>query len=164
VSIVVRPAEVDDVDAAVAIFALCGTAQHPERPTPQDRIEQVRRTIGASSTWTLVAADEDRVIGFATATQSREDEGAGPIVPGLCYLDLIFVAPEHWRQGMGAMLLDTVIADARGRGYSRIHLLTHDDNTRAQGLYASRGFARTDWSRMSHDPANGPVSEWELAL
>ena len=96
--------------------------------------------------------------------QSREDEGSGPDVPGLCYLDLVFVAPEHWGEGIGAMLMDTVMADARGRGFTRVHLLTHDDNVRAQALYASCGFTRSGWTRMSRDPANGAVSEWSRTL
>ena len=108
--------------------------------------------------------DEGEPVGMAAAMPSREDFEDGPLVPGLCYLDLIFVVPERWGDGIGALLLDTVLADARGRGFSRIHLLTHDDNERAQTLYASRSFAKTGWSRMSRDAANGMVSEWAREL
>jgi ribosomal protein S18 acetylase RimI-like enzyme len=163
-TIVVRPLKADDVDVAVDIFARCGTARHPERPTPPDRLQQVRATISAPFTWTFVTTDADRVIAFATAMPSHEDEGAGPAVPGLCYLDLIFVDPECWGKHIGAILLDTVIADARSRGFTRIHLITHDDNDRAHRPYESRGFVRSGWSRMSSDPTNGMVSDWARRL
>lgn len=163
-SVVIRPAETPDIEAAVDIFARCGVAQHPDRPTPRARVDEVRATLAGPQVWTFVAVDRSIVIGFAAAMPSREDFGAGPLVPGLCYLDLVFVAPERWGEGVGAMLLDTVIAEARGRGYSRIHLLTHDTNDRAHRLYASRGFAKGSWTRMSRDPANGMVSEWARQL
>ena len=163
-SVLVRPGEPEDIDAAVAIFARCGLAQHPDRPTPQARVDEVRATLDAPSTWMFVAVEDEVIVGFAAAMQSRELEGAGEIIPGQCYLDLIFVAPEQWASGIGSLLLDTVIADARGRGFSRIHLVTHDNNDRAHRLYSSRGFERTDWSRMSRDPANGMVSEWARPL
>ena len=159
-----EPAQEALVDPFVDLIACerecrsCSYAMSPER------IEQVRSLLHADATWFFVADSGEKVVGMAAAMPSREDFGEGPLVPGMCYLDLIFVVPEEWGNGIGAMLLDTVIADARGRGFTRIHLLTHDDNFRAQGLYASRGFERTGWSRMSHDPANGPVSEWARPL
>jgi ribosomal protein S18 acetylase RimI-like enzyme len=72
--------------------------------------------------------------------------------------------PERWGEGIGALLIDRVLSEARLRGFSRISLLTHDDNDRAQTLYRSRGFERTGWSRMSTDPRNGIVSEWARGL
>jgi ribosomal protein S18 acetylase RimI-like enzyme len=163
VDVTVRLGDRDEIDAAVDIFAKCGFARHG-RPVPEARLDEVRSTLEAASTWLFVAQTGADLVGFAAAMQSHELEGAGTAVPGLCYLDLIFVEPEHWSEGIGALLLDTVIADAAGRGFTRIHLLTHDDNVRAQGLYASLGFERTNWSRMSRDPANGPVSEWARPL
>jgi len=161
---VVRAGGPDDVDAALDVYVRGGTARRKGSVMLPERIEQVRSLLHAESTWFFVADSGDQVAGMAAAMPSREDFGEGPLVAGVCYLDLIFVVPEEWGNGIGAMLLDTVIAEARGRGFTRIHLLTHDDNFRAQGLYASRGFERTGWSRMSRDPANGRVSEWARPL
>ena len=111
-----------------------------------------------------MATDAGTAIGMAVAMPSRQDLGAGPLVPGVCHLDLIFVVPERWGESVGSLLLDTVINDARMRGFARISLLTHDDNGRAQTLYRSRGFERTGWSRLSSDPRNGMVSEWARTL
>ena len=116
------------------------------------------------ATWFFVAEDDLLPVGTAAAMPSRQNEGAGDLVPGMCYLDLIFVVPERWGDHIGALLLDTIIADARGRGFARIHLLTHDDNEPAHVLYASRGFERTGWSRQASNPAAGTVSEWARHL
>jgi len=93
---------------------------------------------------------------------SRRDYGAGPLVAGLCYLDLIFVIPERWGEGIGSSVLDVVLSDARARGFSRIHLWTHDDNEPAQRLYRSREFTPTGQSRPSE--AGSQASEWARDL
>ena len=56
--------------------------------------------------------------GHGRAMPSRENEGAGQLVAGPCYLDLIFVVPRHWGEGIGALLLDTVITDGPGAASS----------------------------------------------
>jgi GNAT superfamily N-acetyltransferase len=153
----------EDIDAAVEIFERSGWARRGT-PVPKERLAQVRATIERVDTWFFLASDEHGPVGMAVAMPSRERFGAGPVVPGLCYLDLIFVLPERWGQHVGALLLDTVIADARGRGFTRIHLLTHDNNGRAHALYSSRGFTRTGWTRQATDPTQGTVSEWARPL
>ena len=162
-SIRVVPGGPDEIEGAVSAYVRGGGGRRGIAPS-QERIEEVRSTLADAANWFFVADDEGEPVGMAAAMPSREDFGDGPLVPGLCYLDLIFVVPERWGDGIGALLLDTVLADARGRGFSRIHLLTHDDNERAQTLYASRSFAKTGWTRMSRDAANGMVSEWAREL
>ena len=162
-TIVVRLGGPDDVDAAVSVYVRGGSARRGLPPS-DERVAHVRAMLSSATTWFFVAVNGKDPVGMAAAMPSRENQGAGDLVPGLCYLDLIFVVPERWGDHLGALLLDTVTADARGRGFSRIHLLTHDDNERAHGLYASRGFARTGWSRPASDPAAGTVSEWARGL
>jgi GNAT superfamily N-acetyltransferase len=164
VTVVVRSGGPEDVDAAIDVYIRGGTARRGGERMPVERIEQVRALLKAPTTWYFVGFDGRSAVGMAAALPSREDEGAGPLVPGLCYLDLLFVVPERWGDGIGALLLDTIIADAQGRGFNRIHLLTHDDNKRAQRLYGSRGFERTGWGRPASYPAAGAVSEWARLL
>ena len=158
-TVIARAGGPEDVEAAVSVYVRAGMARRGGAPAPDWRIDEVRGTLKSAHTWFFVVHEDSEAVGMAAAMQSLEEEGAGPPVPGLCYLDLIFVVPERWGSGIGALLLDTVIADARGRGFSRIHLLTHDDNERAHGLYASRGFERTGWARPSRMPG-ADVSEW----
>jgi len=153
----------EDVDAAVEVYVRSGTARRGLGPN-EERVAQVRGTLLAPATWFFIARDDALAVGMAAAMPSRDNEGAGDLVPGLCYLDLIFVVPERWGDGIGTLLLDTVVADARGRGFGRIHLLTHDDNEPAHTLYASRGLTKTGWSRAASDPSAGTVSEWARDL
>ena len=132
-----------------------------ESPIASNRSASARARSDSGFSWRTKRAN---VVGMAAAMPSRDDFGEGDVVPGLCYLDLIFVVPERWGDGIGALLLDTVIADARGRGFSASTCSPTTTTSRAQGLYVSRGFERTGWSRMSTDPANGPVSEWARPL
>jgi RimJ/RimL family protein N-acetyltransferase len=50
------------------------------------------------------------------------------------------VARAHWGQGIGKVLCQVVIAEARRLGISRIELRVRADNQRAQRLYQSLGF------------------------
>jgi GNAT superfamily N-acetyltransferase len=80
---------------------------------------------------------------MSSAKALRGEDGAGPVIPGGCFLGYLFVVPERWGEGIGGALLDAVLAEARRRQYSRIHLWTHDDNVRSHRLYRSRGFSPT---------------------
>jgi GNAT superfamily N-acetyltransferase len=80
---------------------------------------------------------------MASAEALRGEDGAGPPIPGGCFLNLLFVDPERWGEGIGGALLDAVLAEAKRRDYSRIHLWTHEDNERSHRLYRSRGFSPT---------------------
>ena len=80
---------------------------------------------------------------MASAEALRGEEGAGPVVPGGCFLNLLFVAPERWGEGIGGAILDAVLAEARRRHCSRIHLWTHEDDERSHRLYRRRGFTPT---------------------
>jgi GNAT superfamily N-acetyltransferase len=153
----------DDIDAAVDVFVRGATARSG-RSMDASHIEETRDRIARDDSWFFIARDESEPIGMAMAMSAGDEPVSRPSAPGLCYLDLIFVVPERWGEGVGSLLLDTVVSDARLRGFSHINLLTHDDNERAHTLYGSRGFERTGWSRMSSDPRNGMVSEWARDL
>ena len=83
------------------------------------------------------------MIGMASATPLRGDDGTGPVIAGGCFLSLLFVVPERWGEGIGGALLDAVLAEANERHYSSIHLLTSENNGRSHRLYRSRGFSPT---------------------
>ena len=95
---------------------------------------------------------------MASAMPAREDAGAGRLIPGACYLDLIYVLPERWSEGIGGTVLDAVLDEARRRAYSRVQLWTHEENERSHRLYQSRGFSRTGVARV--DNAGAAVGEW----
>jgi GNAT superfamily N-acetyltransferase len=56
-----------------------------------------------------------------------------------CYLQDLFVAADARGGGIGRALIEHVYADAKHRGVSRVHWLTHETNHRGMRLYDSVG-------------------------
>jgi [ribosomal protein S18]-alanine N-acetyltransferase len=149
-----------DVEDALSVYERSNLARRrgvwPSRGT---RLEHVRANLLRPDAWFLVAFEGDEAVGMASVLPYHLDRGAGALVPGTAYLDLIYVLPDRWGRGIGGALLDAVIAESARRGWHRIHLSTHErDNERAQRLYASRGFRRT--GTIATDDAGEPVAEW----
>ena len=143
-SIVIRLGNAADVEAAVSVYERSNLARrHGVWPNRAVRIERAKRRLRDPASWFLVATDGAVVVGMASAEALRGDEGKPPVVPDGCFLNLLFVLPERWGEGIGGAILDGVLAEARRRHYSRIHLWTHEDNERSHHLYRSRGFAPT---------------------
>jgi GNAT superfamily N-acetyltransferase len=107
------------------------------------RVEHVRAHLRDPGAWFLVATDGPAVVGMASAEALRGESGAGPVIAGGWFLSYLFVVPERWGEGIGGAILDAVLAEAKRRACSRIHLWTHDDNERSHRLYRSRGFSPT---------------------
>ena len=81
--------------------------------------------------WLTLARVDGADAGFAL-TRAIMDEAE---------LLLIAVDPAHRRGGVGAALLRSVLAEARGRGVRRLHLEVRANNP-AIRFYAAHGFAR----------------------
>ena len=112
-------------------------------PNRAARLERVRTHLRDPASWFLLASERTALVGMASADALRGEDGAGSIVPGGCFLGYLFVVPERWGEGIGGVILDAVLAEAKRRRYSRIHLWTHEDNERSHRLYRSRGFSPT---------------------
>lgn len=140
-TVVVSAGTSEDVPAAVRVFA-AGEATRRGSPVTAAEQASITTRLTDGGAWLLVAREGDEVVGIAAGFDARTDDGHGPdVVPGLAHLSLVFIEPSRWGRGIGAAVLDAVLAEARRRGYERIQLWTHEDNTRAQRLYTSRGFA-----------------------
>src|SRR3954469_17735287 len=83
-----------------------------------------------------VAKDGSRVVAMASLlyTVSTAEGGKAAL-----FEDLV-VRPDHRQQGIGAKLLEYVIAQAREQGVLRLTLLTHMQNGRSQVLYRRLAF------------------------
>jgi GNAT superfamily N-acetyltransferase len=161
VAIRIRLGKAADVDDAVSVYERSNLARRRGVwPDQAARVEHVSAHLRDPSSWFLVANEGPAMVGMASAEAQRAEDGTGPAVPGGCFLNLLFVVPERWGEGIGGAVLDAVLAEAKRRHYSRIHLWTHEDNERSHRLYRSRGFSPTgrtaggegEWAREIDGP------------
>jgi [ribosomal protein S18]-alanine N-acetyltransferase len=93
--------------------------------------------------WYLVAEEEHRVVGYA-----------GLIAyPDEAHVATIGVAGARQGEGIGARLLDALLAEADRRGSAVVLLEVRADNEVAQGLYRRRGFAEIGRRRGYYQPS-----------
>jgi tRNA (guanine37-N1)-methyltransferase len=155
----VRLGDPADVEAAAAVFQRSNLARRRGRPMSAGRVESVIELLQNADSWFLVAEEDGEAIGMTGAAPLRADDGAGAVVPGALFLGYVFVVPERWGQGIGGIVLDATLTEARRRGYHHIELWTHeDDNRRAHGLYRSRGFSPT--GRTTTDDQDVRSGQW----
>jgi ribosomal-protein-alanine N-acetyltransferase len=76
-------------------------------------------------------------------------------VPGGSQADVLTIAvhPDCWDRGIGSLLLETLIDEARRRGCAEVFLEVREDNPRAQGLYRRRGFEGIGVRRGYYQPS-----------
>jgi ribosomal-protein-alanine N-acetyltransferase len=100
--------------------------------------------LGMPGVWLTLARFDGAVAGFALA-RAIIDEAE---------LLLIATDPQHRRKGVGTALLRSVIADARGRGVTRLHLEVRAGNA-ATALYRAQGFAKVGERRQYYRGRTG---------
>jgi GNAT superfamily N-acetyltransferase len=149
VMILIRLGDKDDVEAAVSVYERSNLARRQDIwPNRAARVAHARANIISPASWFLVATEGPAAVAMASAQPLRDANGTGQVIPGGCFLGLLFVVPERWGQGIGGAVLDAVFAEAGRRRYSRIHLNTHENNERSHRLYRSRGLSPT--GRIAH--------------
>lgn len=80
----------------------------------------------------IVAEDAtEGVIGFANYLIHESTWAATP----LCYLEDLYVDSSRRAKGVGAQLIDWLVAETRARGWSGLYWHTRETNYRARGLY-----------------------------
>ena len=109
----------------------------------------------ASGRYYLVAEDAGGLVGYA-----------GLLSPGGSQADVLTmaVAEDRWGQRIGAMLLDSLIAEAARQGCTEVFLEVRVDNDRAQRLYHSRGFAGIGVRRGYYQPSGTDALVMQLSL
>lgn len=85
----------------------------------------------------LIARDGDRAAVGCVALRPMTR-------PGCCEMKRLYVAPEGRGTGLGRALMDRLISEARGIGYSEMWLDTLPTMAAAQSLYQSAGFEPAD--------------------
>jgi ribosomal-protein-alanine N-acetyltransferase len=93
---------------------------------------RVQRSIAGIDSSVVVARREHRIAAFAIMHFGDD----------VAHLNLLAVAPEHRRQGLGRQLLDWLTATAIAAGVFRIDLELRAKNEEAQVFYEKLGFDR----------------------
>ena len=80
----------------------------------------------------IVAEDgADRVSGMANYVLHENTSTLTPV----CYLEDLFVDPADRGHGIGARLIDWLVAEMKRQRWSRLYWNTKEDNYRARALY-----------------------------
>ena len=104
----------------------------------------------------FIAEEDGRRLGSVFCMRSGE--------PGVAQLRLFLLVPEARGRGLGQRLLDACLGFARGAGYARMRLWTHESHRTACALYARNGFFLTQ-SRPVRSFGQDLVEQaWEIGL
>jgi ribosomal protein S18 acetylase RimI-like enzyme len=136
----IREVSVADHDAALAVWRAANAAFLGEEGVGPEQEARVRAHLATPDAFLLLAEDDGAAVGTAVGMHAREDDGAGPPIPGFLHVAMVYVAPDRWGEGIGRALTDELLALARDRGYTRAQLWTHAHNDHAQRLYEGKGF------------------------
>jgi GNAT superfamily N-acetyltransferase len=116
-----------------ALFDLVRLFPSPSTRTPDSYADALRIKLSDESYATLVAEDEDRLIGYLAGCAHRTFYAGGSIA----WVDEIWVEPEYRRQGIGRQLMDAFESWASGRGCVQVSLATRG----AAPFYEKIGYA-----------------------
>jgi GNAT superfamily N-acetyltransferase len=137
----VSPYELPQVEELEHLWAREDITPNPYEPTPKEEL--------AEHSYLFVAKAGNRIIGHITADRLKEDGsidypmglfGAGtPFI----HIEGMYVLPEWRKRGIGKMLLQGVIGQARMDGVSRFRLTAvHRDTGPLVRFYLANGFTR----------------------
>jgi GNAT superfamily N-acetyltransferase len=124
-----------------------------------DQREQAwRQRLARGVATVLLAEESNQVLGWISAGTSRDvDAGAAT---GELYA--LYVAPEHWRHGVGRQLWDESAKRLHDAGFTEATLWVLRDNSRGRAFYGANGFA--DDSGIERTVRLGGVDLLEVRL
>ncbi|WP_315757329.1 MULTISPECIES: GNAT family N-acetyltransferase [unclassified Bradyrhizobium] len=147
-SIMIRPAQRDDVGAIVAMLAddhLGRARERVEQPLPQSYYDAFEAIVRDANITLVVAVEAGRVVGCLQLC----------ILPGLssqgasrALIEDVRVATDRRSRGIGEQLLQWAIAEARSRRCNLVELMTHQSRTDAQRFYERLGFAKSHFGMV----------------
>ena len=132
-----RPEEREALEALQWRASLANETDRPNLEAHPDAIHLPRRQIERGEVY--VAEADGRALGFA-AVVHQDDR---------LELDGLFVEPDHWRQGIGAALVEEVAHEARRTGLTLMVVA----NSEARGFYERCGFGVEGEAQTRFGPA-----------
>lgn len=140
-AVVIEPASAGDVDALVRLLGILFTQESEMSPDAAKQRRGIERILGNAAIGQLfVARDASGAVAGTCCLLFSESTFLGERA---AWLEDVVVDPTQRGAGVGAALLDHVIAYCERENIKRVSLLTDRDNRNAQGFYESRGFERS---------------------
>ena len=134
----IRPAELSDAPAIMAIY-------NPVVQTSTATFDLTPRTLDQQRAWledrsgariVLVAVDDEgEVAGYAALSPYRDRPAYATTVE-----DSVYVEPEHHGQGVGRLLLSSLVDTARAHGFHAMIARIVSDHEASIALHAACGF------------------------
>lgn len=140
--IVIQPVRMADIDALAtlareiwqqAYAGIITQAQIDYMLALRYAPERLASELGSSDVWWDQAFVGDQRVGFSSCLLS----GA----PGELKLDKLYVHPARQREGIGAALIDCVLAHGRENGCHTLILAVNKQNANAIAAYRKNGFS-----------------------
>ncbi|MCT9928655.1 ribosomal protein S18-alanine N-acetyltransferase [Planotetraspora sp. A-T 1434] len=96
----------------------------------------------------VVALVGDTIVGYAGLAAAADQAD----------IQTIAVLPEHRRSGIGAALMEALLAEAVRRGATTVFLEVRADNVPAQAMYERFGFQRFGLRRRYYDDGTDAIT------
>jgi ribosomal protein S18 acetylase RimI-like enzyme len=146
----VRPVQPDEYEEAGAVTALAYREFMPPDGEWSGYEKRLADVADRATRALVLVADLDGTIA-ATATLELDqrispDTQQPPLATDEAHLRMLGVHPDHRRRGIGRLLVDACIEQARARGKRRLTLDTTERMVRARALYQGMGFSFRGYS------------------
>ncbi|MGH2947151.1 MAG: GNAT family N-acetyltransferase [Solirubrobacteraceae bacterium] len=158
-TVTIRPATLDDAPALAETVVLGFESYRAwapsgwEPPPPHLHLVGIRERLADPGVWCALAEAGGETTGHVAFTPARAAEEPRDPLPGLAHLWMLFVREPWWGTGVAADLLARATAEAAGRGYESIRLLTPAGHARARGFYEREGWRPV--AAPAYEPALG---------
>lgn len=144
-SYLVRPIVAADVDAVARLHVAVWQAAYRgllpaaflDAISVERRAAMWRQIVERRAPPALVAEQDGRIVGFVVGGRSRDEDAHVGVTAEIM---AIYVAPDRWRSGAGAQLMQAALAVLRNQGFHEVTLWVLRDNTRARRFYELAGF------------------------
>ena len=121
----------EDYDAWLPLWRGYQQFYKEEIPAETTRITWARILDASEPVFGAIAFSDHRAVGMVHWLYHRSCWTTG----NNCYLQDLFVAPDHRGSGIGRKLIEHVFAAARIGGCAKVYWLTHETNAQAMLLY-----------------------------
>jgi ribosomal protein S18 acetylase RimI-like enzyme len=141
---VVRRATAEDSGAIAEIHVRAWQAAYRDIVPPEfldslsveQRQRVWRQRLEGGTPGTSVLEEQGEVLGWVSAGPSRDSDA----LSSTSELAAIYVAPEHWRRGVGQRLWSDAEAQLRRAGFLEVTLWVLKENAGALRFYRANGF------------------------